>query len=107
VPGSRRSVPLPSGWGAIRYAVLVRDPTCRWGAVGIPNEDDRCGQPSTEVDHIGEPSDHRPSVLRGICYSHHLKRSSAQGNAVLSARRALSVRPKERHPGYIKDASAQ
>jgi len=66
----RRTIPLPPGWGSIADSILVRDPVCRWGI--LPSEDGPCGARSTEVDHIGDPSDHRPELLRGICRPHHL-----------------------------------
>jgi len=96
---SRRTVPLPPDWGSLRYAVLVRDPTCRYGLAEL-GESGSCGQPSTQVDHIGSPSDHRLEMLRGICEPHHNKRTSEQGNAARSSRRALRLRPAERHPAY-------
>jgi hypothetical protein len=95
----RRTFPLPPDWGAIRYLVLIRDPNCRWGI--LSGETGSCGQPSTEVDHIGEAWDHSPDRLRGICHSHHLRRTSAQAN---EARRRLRVLPSDRHPGYIAEA---
>ena len=97
----RRTIPLPPGWGAIAYSILVRDPVCRWGI--LPGEEDPCGQDSTEVDHIGDPSDHRPERLRGICHSHHLKRTSGQANEARSRIRSLRHRPSPRHPGYLRE----
>jgi 5-methylcytosine-specific restriction enzyme A len=95
----RRTVPLPGNWGAIRYRVLIRDPTCQWGVWGIDGEDARCGQPSTEADHIGDAWDHRDEVLRGLCHAHHMIRTSRQANAERSRMRDLRKRPQERHPG--------
>lgn len=95
----RRTEPLPPEWGAIRYSILVRDPNCRWGI--LPDETGSCGQPSTEVDHIGESWDHRPEKLRGICSPHHLARTSVQGNAARHRLRVLRYRPVEKHPGYV------
>jgi len=103
--GSRRTVPLPAGWGAICRTILVRDPYCRYGACGIDGEPVmECGAASTEVDHIGAAWDHRPEVLRGICSPHHLKRSSAQGNAARSLLRSLRYRPLEKHPGFRRES---
>ena len=59
---SRRRVPLPPNWGAIRAFVLQRDPICRWGSI----EEDManpglCPNRSTDADHIGDPNDHSPA----------------------------------------------
>jgi hypothetical protein len=102
--GSWRSAPLPKGWGRLRMAVLARDPVCRWGL--LPGEDDVCGQDSTEVDHIGEPWDHRLVALRGLCHSHHRRRTSGQVAAQNAARAALRLRPMEPHPGIIREGSS-
>ena len=98
----RRTIPLPPDWGAIRYSILIRDPNCRWGI--LPDETGSCGQPSTEVDHIGSAWDHSPDKLRGICHSHHLRRTSEQANAAKRAMRVLRSRPSDRHPGYRPEA---
>lgn len=104
---SRRTVPLPAGWGRVAFAVLARDPQCRYGQCGLEDEPVMiCGQPSTQVDHIGQAWDHRPEMLRGICEPHHLKRSSAQGNAARARQRSLRYRPPERHPAYRYSPSA-
>jgi len=94
---SWRSEPLPADWPAIRYAILARDPVCRWGS--LPGEVGPCGQDSTEADHTGEAWDHDPARLRGICHPHHVARSAAQGRAELARLRSLRFRPPERHPG--------
>jgi hypothetical protein len=96
--GSWRSVPLPPGWPGIRAAVLMRDPVCRWGM--LPEEAGRCSSAATEADHIGDPSDHRLTMLRGICGPHHIVRSTGQARAVLAERRTLARRPEQPHPGY-------
>ena len=96
---SRRTVPLPGNWHAIVPAILARDPVCRWGI--LPAEEGYCRSDSTEVDHMGDAWDHDPSVLRGICHYHHLKRTSAQGNAAAARQRSLRFRPQEKHPGFI------
>src|SRR5690349_6694228 len=64
-----RTVPLPPDWDrVIRPRILHRDPACKlhthcWGA------------PSTEVDHIGDPSDHSDDNLRGVCQRCHAHRT--------------------------------
>lgn len=100
---SRRTVPLPPGWGAIRASVLVRDPVCRWGT--LPEdmaEPGMCRERSVDADHIGDPSDHRLEKLRGLCTRHHAIRTGRQGAAVWNAQRPTRKRPQEPHPGYRK-----
>jgi hypothetical protein len=101
---SRRTVPLPGNWHAIVPAILARDPVCRWGA--LPWEEGYCRSDSTEVDHMGSAADHRPEVLRGICHYHHLRRTSAQGNAAAARMRSLKYRPAEKHPGFTDGTAA-
>jgi 5-methylcytosine-specific restriction enzyme A len=103
--GSRRTVPLPPDWRAVTFAILARDPVCRWGRiVGIvPAESGLCNGDSEEVDHFGAPWDHRPEVLRGICHYHHLRRTSMQANAAKALLRAQKTRPADNHPGYRRD----
>jgi len=101
---SRRTVPLPGNWHAIVPAILARDPVCRWGI--LPAEEGYCRSDSTEVDHMGEAWDHDPARLRGICHYHHLRRTSAQGNAAAARQRSLKYRPKEKHPGFADGTAA-
>jgi hypothetical protein len=99
---SRRSVPLPPGWGTIATQILRRDRYCQWGSIpddGVPM-DYICGWPSTEVDHIGDPGDHRPSKLRGLCTSHHATRTGRQGAAARNKLSPLRKRPPDKHPGF-------
>jgi hypothetical protein len=98
--GSWRSTPLPPGWGRLRASVLARDPGCQWGI--LPGEEWGCGQDSTEVDHLGSPDDHRLEMLRGLCHSHHLRRTGAQIGAQNAARRSMRMRPVEPHPGILR-----
>lgn len=103
MPGSRRTVPLPANWRSICRIVLTRDPFCRYGQCDINGEPVMiCGNPSEQVDHIGSPNDHRLAMLRGICTYHHLKRSSMQANAVRARQRSLRLRPREKHPAYLR-----
>lgn len=55
---------------------------------------------------MGDAWDHRPEVLRGICHTHHVKRTSAQGNAAKERLRSLRYRPVEKHPGFIRAGTA-
>jgi hypothetical protein len=102
--GSWRSTPLPGNWGSIRRAVLLRDPICMWGRAGLPDEEGRCGSPSDECDHMGEPDDHREVVLRGLCHEHHKERSRKQNSEAVSAgmKRWWGKRlmPQPKHPGF-------
>ncbi len=100
--GSWRSTPLPSNWGVLRSQVLQRDRTCQWGLRGLPGEVDGvpCRAPATECDHMGDPDDHRPEVLRGLCVQHHSRRTSMQKTAFNLARASLRRRPQEPHPAY-------
>ncbi len=98
---SRRTVPLPEGWAAIRLVVLARDPICRWGSIPEDlSEPGRCPNRSTDADHVGDPNDHRLEALRGLCTNHHATRTGRQGAAgkvqVMQTRR----RPPDPHPGY-------
>jgi len=98
---SRRTVSLPNGWDGIRPVILARDPSCRYGA--IPDdmyELGQCREPSTEVDHMGDPDDHRPEMLRGICHRHHLIRTARQAAAARNSTRPSRKRPPEPHPGF-------
>ena len=85
----------------MRFAILARDPVCRWGTIqSLWSETGLCNQDATEVDHIGAAWDNDPSVLRGICHYHHLRRTSMQANAAKQLLRSLMLRPAEKHPGY-------
>jgi 5-methylcytosine-specific restriction enzyme A len=101
--GSWRSSPLPGNWGSIRRAVLQRDPVCRWGL--LPDEDGPCRLPSQDCDHIGEPDDHRPEMLRGLCPGHHRVRTRKQTSAAVSAGmkrwHGRRLRPPDKHPGFL------
>ena len=91
--GSTRADDLPKDWRKRRGHVLERDPVCRLRLV--------CdGAPTTEVDHIGERTDHRLHMLRGVCHPCHRTRSlgqAAQARGAGPTRR----RPAERHPGLL------
>lgn len=76
--GSDRSKTLPPGWEKLRLRILERDPICT-----------ECGERlSTEVHHRGDPNDHRPEMLAGICSDCHKPISSRQG---LEARHKTSA----------------
>jgi hypothetical protein len=98
-PGQWRTTPRPVDWPARVQRVLARDVSCRW------TEDDTDGQPCSstqdlEVDHIGDPTDHRLDNLRALCHWHHAGRTARQ--AADARRQAPSRdRPRPSHPGLI------
>lgn len=89
-----RRAELPADWYTrIRPAVIKRDKgRCRW----IENNA-RCAEPGTDVDHKDDPMDHGLSNLRLLCATHHARRTSAQG---VAAKKAWKERNVERHPAY-------
>lgn len=108
--GSTRSATLPADWPQRREPILERDDhRCTW-LDGLPDggpqwylagryaAQQRCAvTQELEVDHIGDPGDHRSENLRTLCAEHHGRRSSQQGNA--ARWRYRNARPVERHPG--------
>lgn len=96
-PRSARTVQLPKNWPSLRRLVFKRDGyACTWTDHGA-----RCGQPATDVDHIGDPSDHDLANLRALCSPHHRRRSASQGGRAAQAKRIPRRRPSEPHPGLI------
>lgn len=108
-PTSWRTAPRPKGWKKIRAQVIERDGgRCTWvasieGGGSWRNwaHIQRCTSVGTDVDHMGEPDDHRIDMLRLLCAPHHGKRSSEQANAAKNIRQAQRTRAKPRHPGLI------
>jgi 5-methylcytosine-specific restriction enzyme A len=99
-----RTSPLPADWESLRIFVLGRDPICRWGMLSSDMaEPNSCQELSKEVDHIGEPWDHRPIALRGLCQRHHATRTGRQGAAGKTAIMLTRRRPKDPHPGFRRD----
>jgi hypothetical protein len=110
--GSRRTVPLPPGWGGkngTQQAVLIRDKRrCLWGMIDEDGaQPGQCSREATEVDHIGDPADHSFCNLRSLCKSHHQIRSSRQGGAVKRQRAELKKRPEDKHPGIIDNEETE
>ncbi len=57
---------------------------------------------ATDVDHIGDPSDHRVSVLRSKCGWHHRQKTSRDAGVQSGVvRRALRDAAKPSHPGLL------
>ncbi|MEU0991992.1 HNH endonuclease signature motif containing protein [Streptomyces sp. NPDC005953] len=94
--GSNRRSELPPNWYTeLRPFVLQRDNyRCKWNENGPA-----CGHPANQVDHIGDPDDHRPENLQALCAHHHGIKTSRQGNAARWAE--TTRRPPEKHPGLI------
>ena len=94
---------MPPNWPQIRAAVIARDPICRWGSLDEDMaEPGRCPNRSTDADHIGDPNNHDPGMLRGLCTNHHATRTGRQGAAGRIAVQRTRKRPQEPHPGFKK-----
>lgn len=96
--GSNRRAELPPGWYShIRPRILRRDRhACQWRmAVG-----GICGKPANQVDHRAGKDDHRDENLQALCETHHLRKSSAEGQAAHKPRPSRNRAP-EPHPGAI------
>ena len=90
---SNRRSQLPPGWSnRIVPAIRRRDHTCRW-----PTDTGVCGAPGRDVDHKGDPHDHRPENLWLLCGPHHDAKTKGEAMAA----RPRLARPAEKHPGLI------
>ena len=89
-----RKTELPADWESrIRPAIIARDSgRCRW----IENNA-RCAERGTDVDHIKDPLDHSLANLRLLCAAHHRRRTSRQGYEAKVAKKNRNV---EAHPAY-------
>jgi 5-methylcytosine-specific restriction endonuclease McrA len=87
-PRSRR---LPSNWPALRKQVLARD---GYRCCHVENNL-RCTDAATDVDHIFHGDNHDPMNLQALCAYHHRIKSSREGHAA----RPKMRRPVEPHPG--------
>lgn len=93
---SDRNDDLPRDWWRIRKQVLERDEhRCRW----VLPSGARCPRKATEVDHMGERTDHRLIKLRAMCEHHHARLSSQQGHRERAKRKQGRVKRTEQHPG--------
>ncbi|MFG2618042.1 HNH endonuclease [Streptomyces sp. NPDC048507] len=92
-----RTAPLPADWATdIRPPILERDGhQCTWTRA----DGTRCTETTQlEVDHLGDPDDHRPHMLRTLCRHHHRRRTAIQANEAQGPRPSRA-RPAEQHPG--------
>jgi hypothetical protein len=95
--GSTRRATLPPNWATvIRPAVLARD---GYRCMHIRDDDTRCPERATDVDHLGDRDDHRLENLAAKCGWHHRRKSGTQGARAANARRLPRKRPPEPHPG--------
>lgn len=88
---SPRKAQLPAGWFKIRQVVLARDD---YQCTAIENNM-RCDQRATDVDHVDRGGGDDESNLRSLCRHHHMQRTSQQGHDAKPKR----TRPTEVHPG--------
>ncbi len=89
---SNRRGALPQDWRARRARILARDHhRC---TIAGPH----CTGTATEVDHIGERTDHRDHMLRAVCHPCHARRTAQQAASSRTARRR---RPDEGVPGLL------
>lgn len=83
---------MPPGWAKIRAAVLKRDRgVCQaktW----------KCTGKAQEVDHRGDPNDHRLSQLQAVCKPCHQVIGGQRSAAKRKANNARRLRPPEAHP---------
>lgn len=96
---SGRTVPLPPNWAEIRQEALDRDGhRCTWK---LPKSGERCPRRATDVDHMGDPDDHRLFKLRSLCGRHHALVTSKQGVQARAKKKQPRKRDRrqERHPG--------
>ena len=67
--GSKRRDELPRNWAKIRKQVKTRD---KWRCVICGGRD------RLEVDHLGDPHDHRPDNLQTLCHDCHQRKTQGQ-----------------------------
>jgi 5-methylcytosine-specific restriction protein A len=87
---SNRRAELPPNWSSEIVPRIRRRDSDRCQTCGSTNR--------PEVDHIGDPHDHRDHNLRVLCHWHHAKRTAQQAAAARGPA-VTERRPAERHPG--------
>jgi 5-methylcytosine-specific restriction protein A len=92
---SNRHGDLPADWSRkIQPRILKRDHhRCQ---IAGPN----CAHTATEVDHIGDATDHRDEMLRAACTTCHKERTQAQAQQARGAG-TTRWRKRETHPGLL------
>lgn len=96
---SDRRQRLPADWPKRRNRILLRD---RHQCQTKLEDDTRCGEYATEVDHKEPSGSDEDWNLEAICSWHHGKKSSSEGGeAQAKERRRInrSFRRTEKHPG--------
>lgn len=92
---SWRTSPLPRNWPTIQPRILRRDDyLCQ---IRGPH----CTKRATEVDHKGDPDDHRDEMLQAVCHTCHASKTGRDAARIGNARRPKRQRTPERHPGLI------
>lgn len=88
---------MPPGWSKTRAAVLRRDRyECQartW----------KCTGRAQEVDHRGDPNDHRLTMLQSVCKACHQVLGGQRSAAKRKAKGRTRARPPERHPSIRYD----
>lgn len=93
---SGRSVPLPDKWRFIRANVLRRD---NYLCVKVREDTGQaCGAKATDVNHIGDPDDHRHANLESLCSYHHDQDTASRGGRSQRSAQAKNNKRKP-HPG--------
>lgn len=100
---SNRRDGLPSWWPVTVRRIKKRDPTCRCSGCPkcTPAPGGPCRRQTEEVDHIGDPADHRDVVLLGKCRPCHGHKSSNEGNAAQAERKKPTGFFSEPPPGRL------
>ncbi len=97
---STRLATLPRDWKRRVAQVRARAAgRCEWpgfhGSRNLPIAGERCAEPGTDCDHIGDPMNHDLANLQWLCHPHHDKKTIDTRRT----RRRSDRRPPERHPG--------
>lgn len=97
---SNRRSELPADWAATRQRILARDSfRCTW-----IQDNKRCKERATDVDHKKRGNDHSDANLRALCPGHHKRKSGQEGAEALAEKRqenSKKFRREEAHPGLL------